>query len=285
VDGAWNLHEATRKRELDFFVLFSSMASMLGSAGQGNYAAANAYEDALAHYRRGLGLAATSINWGPWAEGGMATALGSRDQQRWASQGIGELAGNEGFEALERALQLGRAQLGIVRVDWRRWSASSAAEQPLVAELVRGNAASAARRSPVSIGDRLNDAPEEARLDLLRDFTAGEVAASLGFGRDHRLDAQRPLMDLGVDSLVAVELRNALVKATWCALPVTLTFQFPTIAAIAGHLFDALGFAKRRVAPEATVHAAELDIDALDEVELARLLADELESLKGSAAS
>src|SRR3954452_7311776 len=287
VDGSWNLHEATRKRDLDFFVLFSSMASMLGSAGQGNYAAANAYEDALAHYRRALGLPATSVNWGPWAEGGMATALTSRDQQRWASQGIGQLAGHEGFEALERALQLDRAQLGIMRVDWRRWSASSAAEQPLVAELVRGNAAaaSAARRSLVSIGDRLNAAQEESRLDLLRDFTAGEVAASLGFGRDHRLDAQRPLMDLGVDSLVAVELRNALVKATGCALPVTLTFQFPTIDAIAGHLFDALGFVKRRVAPETAVYGAELDIDALDEAELARLLAYELESLKGSAAS
>jgi len=285
VDGSWNLHEATKKRELHFFVLFSSMASMLGSAGQGNYAAANAYEDALAHYRRALGLAATSINWGPWAEGGMATALGSRDQQRWASQGIGQLAGGEAFDALERALQLDRAQLGILRVDWKRWSASSAAGQPLVSDLVRGAtvAAPAPRRATTSIADRLHAAAEEERLDLLRDFTAGEVAASLGFARDHRLDVQRPLMELGVDSLVAVELRNALVKATGCALPATLTFQFPTIGAIAAHLFDALGFAKRRVEPEAAVQGAALDIDALDEDELARLLAEELESLKGSA--
>jgi myxalamid-type polyketide synthase MxaC len=287
VDGAWNLHEATRKRELDFFVLFSSMASMLGSAGQGNYAAANAYEDALAHYRRGLGLAATSINWGPWAEGGMATALGSRDQQRWASQGIGELAGNEGFEALERALQLGRAQLGIVRVDWRRWSASSAAEQPLVAELVRDARPTTAPRaeSRARLTALVASAqPKDVARTILQHVQ--ELAAKvLGVPTAAHIDPDRPLNEIGLDSLMAVELRNAIAVSAGRSLPATLVFDYPTADAIArflGHEVFAAVPAQVAV-PQAQIDDAANQLIAsvisLSEAEIEALIDDELSKL------
>src|SRR4051794_1712839 len=287
VDGSWNLHEATRKRELDFFVLFSSMASMLGSAGQGNYAAANAYEDALAHYRRALGLPATSINWGPWAEGGMATALGSRDQQRWASQGIGQLAGDEGFEALERALQLDRAQLGIVRVDWRRWSASSAAEQPLVAELVRDarpttapRAESRARLTALIAGAQ----PKDVARTILQHVQ--ELAAKvLGVPTAAHIDPARPLNEIGLDSLMAVELRNAIAVSAGRSLPATLVFDYPTADAIArflGHEVFAAAPAQAAV-PQAQIDDAANQLIAsvisLSETEIEALIDDELSKL------
>jgi acyl transferase domain-containing protein/NAD(P)-dependent dehydrogenase (short-subunit alcohol dehydrogenase family) len=287
VDGAWNLHEATKRRELDFFVLFSSMASMLGSAGQGNYAAANAYQDALAHYRRGLGLAATSINWGPWAEGGMATALGSRDQQRWASQGIGQLAGNEGFEALERALQLDRAQLGILRVDWRRWSASSAAEQPLVAELVRDARPTAAPRaeSRARLTALVASAqPKDVARTILEHVQ--ELAAKvLGVSTAAHIDPARPLNEIGLDSLMAVELRNAIAASAGRSLPATLVFDYPTADAIARFLGQEVfaGVPAQVSVPQAQIDDAANQLIAsvvsLSETEIEALIDDELSKL------
>ncbi|HYC91016.1 MAG TPA: beta-ketoacyl reductase, partial [Thermoanaerobaculia bacterium] len=287
VDGSWNLHEATKKRELDFFVLFSSMASMLGSAGQGNYAAANAYEDALAHYRRALGLAATSINWGPWAEGGMATALNSRDQQRWASQGIGQLAGSEGLDALERALQLDRAQLGILRIDWKRWSASSAAEQPLVAELVRDarpaaapRAESRAKLTALVAGAQPKDVPR-----VILQHVQEQAAKVLGVPSAAHIDPARPLNELGLDSLMAVELRNAIAASAGRSLPATLVFDYPTADAIARFLgSEVFESAPAAVpAPQAQIDAAAdqliASVASLSDAELEALIADELSKL------
>src|SRR5207244_6061045 len=117
MSGAWNLHLATRGMPLDFFVLFSSAASLLGSPGQGNYAAANAYLDALAHHRRAEGLPAVSINWGPWANVGMAAGLDQRDQARMTRQGLRSLSPEEGMAAFARLLGQASAQVGVVRLD------------------------------------------------------------------------------------------------------------------------------------------------------------------------
>src|SRR3954454_2187182 len=287
VDGSWNLHEATRKRDLDFFVLFSSMASMLGSAGQGNYAAANAYEDALAHYRRALGLPATSVNWGPWAEGGMATALTSRDQQRWASQGIGQLAGHEGFEALERALQLDRAQLGIMRVDWRRWSASSAAEQPLVAELVRDARPTTAPRaeSRARLTALVASAQPKDVARMILQHVQELAAKVLGVPTAAHIDPARPLNEIGLDSLMAVELRNAIAASAGRSLPATLVFDYPTADAIARFLGHEVFSA---VPAQAAVPQAQIDdaanqliasVISLSEMEIEALIDDELSKL------
>src|SRR5262249_28859007 len=117
-EGAWNLHRLTQTLPLDFFVLFSSVSSLLGSSGQSNYAAANAFMDALAHYRRGLGLPGLSINWGPWAGTGMAASLSSRAQVRSTTQGFSPLASEQGLQVLESLLGSPLIQIGVFPVNW-----------------------------------------------------------------------------------------------------------------------------------------------------------------------
>src|SRR5262249_38081255 len=117
IDGAWNLHTLTRGQRLDFFVMFSSMASVMGSIGQGSYAAANAFLDGRAACRRADGLAGLSINWGPWAEVGMAALHGGvRHQTKLL--GVRTIAPAAGLSVLERLLPLRRAQIGVLPVDW-----------------------------------------------------------------------------------------------------------------------------------------------------------------------
>ena len=121
--GAWNLHRATesRKIKLDVFATYSSVASLFGAAGQSNYAASNSFLDLLAHYRRNLGLAGTSLNWGPWAESGMAAKLDEKLIQRMKEGGIAPHSGELGIKLLERTLTESAPQLGAVRVDWKKF--------------------------------------------------------------------------------------------------------------------------------------------------------------------
>src|SRR5205814_9986715 len=121
ISGSWNLHTLTLDLPLDFFVFFSSAASVLGSPGQANYAAANAFMDALAHERRRLRLAALSINWGAWDVAGMAASLDARDQRRWAGQGLTPMPPHEGVAALQDLLDSGHTQVAVLAMDWRRY--------------------------------------------------------------------------------------------------------------------------------------------------------------------
>ncbi len=115
---AWNLHTLTRDITLDFFVCFSSTASLFGSPGQGNYAAANAYLDALAHYRQSHGLPGLSINWGPWADAGMAASLGKREQMRWGDYGMQTIATEKGLDILERLIAQNSTQVAVCPINW-----------------------------------------------------------------------------------------------------------------------------------------------------------------------
>jgi myxalamid-type polyketide synthase MxaB len=121
VAGAWNLHKLTQDIALDFFVCFSSSTALLGAAGQGNYAAANAFMDGLVQHRRDLGLPGLSINWGPWGEIGMAAALDTRDQARWSDLGIGNIAPTQGVKILERLLTKNTAQMAVLPVNWLKF--------------------------------------------------------------------------------------------------------------------------------------------------------------------
>ena len=161
ISGAWRLHTLTADVDLDFFVCFSSAASLLGWAGQGNYAAANAFLDALAQHRRAVGLPALSINWGPWRTLGMAASLGERERARLAESGLGAIDPAEGLAVLGELLETDEPQVAVLPVDWPKFR--GAAGQTLVVVAVDGGFPRASEgRVPRSIGDRAGRQPSAA---------------------------------------------------------------------------------------------------------------------------
>jgi polyketide synthase 12/myxalamid-type polyketide synthase MxaB/epothilone polyketide synthase D len=238
VDGSWNLHALTRTLPLDFFVLFSSVASVLGAPGQGNHAAANAFEDALAHARRAEGLPAVSINWGAWSELGAAV----RDdlEQRRAKLGVESLSPAEALALLEQVLRDNPPQVAAARIDWRRFAAHAPARIDWLGGVLQERASeSEPRVAPArtaSLTERLAEAPEAQRAELLREHLEGTARTVLGFAAGRRIDPEQPLQELGLDSLMAVEFRNALAGAVGRSLPATLLFSYPALDDIAAFL-------------------------------------------------
>jgi NADPH:quinone reductase-like Zn-dependent oxidoreductase/acyl carrier protein len=235
--GAWNLHQATRQDRLDLFVCFSSIAAIIGNLGQSNYAAANAFLDALAAARRKLGLAATSINWGPWAGAGMAASLGD---ERFTAQGIRFLDPAAALRALEVVLRDGLTQCAVADVDWQRWAAHHDidARGGLFAELVSPTTKSAPpSTSPKrDIAGELRDALPIERRNLLQRFLQSLAREVLGYGESEVIAADRPLGDQGFDSLMTVDMRNRLSKILGATLPASLLFDHPTIERVADYL-------------------------------------------------
>jgi NADPH:quinone reductase-like Zn-dependent oxidoreductase/acyl carrier protein len=240
--AAWHLHEATRDTPLDFFVLYSAGAALFGSPGQGAYAAANGFLDALAHFRTAHGLPATSINWGPWAEVGMAARLGARDHERWAAQGLRMIQPAEGLRALESAIGRRAPQLAALAVDWNTFLAdgSDARDQPLLRELARATASPQTADRRRSITAAIEDADPADRLELLRAHIRDQVQKVLAVDGEVITDTQG-LMDLGMDSLMSVELSNRLKTSLGKSLPTTLAFEYPTVSALTAYLSELLG--------------------------------------------
>ncbi|HEX2909582.1 MAG TPA: SDR family NAD(P)-dependent oxidoreductase [Chloroflexia bacterium] len=232
--GAWNLHLLTQDLPLDFFVLFSSAASLLGSAGQANYAAANAFMDSLAHFRGAKGQPALSINWGPWAEVGMAANLGDREQRRRAAQGMGEIGLEQGLHVLEMLLAAPVApQLAVLPVDWRRLN-PLLARKPLVSRLVGPDGpASSAHLSR----QQLLAAQPEARLGLLHTYLSAQVSAVMGLAAGE-LDLETPISSLGLDSLMAVEIKHQLEEDLGANVPVVQFLQGPSVKDLSEMLIE-----------------------------------------------
>lgn len=208
VAGAWNLHLATKDRPLDFFVLFSSIASVLGSPGQGNYAAANAFLDALARRRAAGQLPALSVNWGPWAGGGMAGR--AADAARFESRGLGLIGEDQGFSALERLLRRGARSAMVAPVDWPTFLKpfSSGRRPPMLADWAQvADEAKKADRKQVALLARLKAASGEKRIEILSKYIQARVAKTVGTDATS-LEIQEPLRDMGLDSLMAIELKN-----------------------------------------------------------------------------
>ncbi|MEU3616181.1 type I polyketide synthase [Streptomyces sp. NPDC006872] len=241
VDGAVHLHELTADQDLSAFVLFSSLAGLLGSAGQANYAAANTFLDALAQDRHARGLTAASLAWGLWAEAsGLTGGLAEADVARMARGGVIPLPTDLGLALFDTARTIDEALLAPVRID-------SAVLQPgLTAPILRGLARGRTRRS-ASAGLPTTGVPLDRRLsalsaaeqeELLLDLVLAGVAAVLGHGSAAAVDPDLAFRDLGFDSLTAVELRNRLSADTGLRLPATLVFDHPSPSDLARRLLE-----------------------------------------------
>ena len=244
LDAAWHLHELTEGLDLRGFVCFSSAAGTFGNPGQGSYAAANAFLDALAAYRRARGLAGSSLAWGAWEQSaGMTGDLDEAARSRMGRLGVLTLTPREGLELLDAAERVDRALLLPMRLDlgrMRSLAASSGVVPALLRDLVRAPARRASRGGGGALARRLERLSEPERERAMLDLVRGEVAGVLGHASAESVPAGRAFTELGLDSLSAVELRNRLAESTGCTLPATLVFDYPTPAALAEYLLGEL---------------------------------------------
>ncbi|TGB19163.1 amino acid adenylation domain-containing protein [Streptomyces palmae] len=236
VDGVWHLHQLTQDLELDFFMMFSSIASVMGAPGQGNYAAANAFLDALAHLRRAKGLPAASVAFGPWEGEGMAAGLSEVDRARFAQLGLDRLAPEEGLELVELAVRSSRALTMAAALDLNRvqhYYESRGGIPPLFRALLSGNSGGRARGGGgTDLRKLLSEAAPEEHAAVVLDMVRQEVAKTLGFASPEDVDVNLPLQDIGIDSLTAVLMRNQLADLTGLALPAKIAFDHPSLLSL-----------------------------------------------------
>ena len=291
VTGTWLLH--TLACDLDFLVLFSSGASLAGSAGQANHAAANAFVDALAWYRQARGLPTVSINWGPWAD------IGAAADRQVGATGLRPIEAVDGLAALGYAMRgqgagapFPSAQLAVFPTNWSHLVDGGNASRvaPLFAELAAEaarnspkSADEAARRSAVpSLRERMMAAAPNRRKTVLRDFVRQQTANVLGVQRSEDLDENEPLRQLGLQLLMAVQLRNVLGKAVHRTLPATVTFDNPCLAALVEFLCAEVFAAElgefARETPQ-SLAASDGGLESMTEDELALQLAARLEGI------
>ena len=244
VDGAWNLHRLLGRRPLDFFALFSSSSALFGSPGQANYAAANAFLDALAHHRSAHGQVCTSIGWGAWSEAGMASRLTEDTRGRWARLGVNMIEAKAATTALAEVLALKRPAVAVVALDVARFLRNAT---PAVRALFGEGGASRTTLPGVSrqaggakSTSDLRTAPPEQRGAMLRDYARQVAARILGFS-EAGLDAETPLSTLGFDSLMAVQLRNAISQDLAVDVPLTSILKGLTVNALASEVAMKLG--------------------------------------------
>jgi polyketide synthase 12 len=235
VDAAWNLHELTAGADLDAFVLFSSAAATSGSAGQGNYAAGNAFLDGLAAHRRAQGLPAQALAWGVWAtDDGM-----SADQDRMRRTGIAAIDATLGTALFDAAAGVDAAALVPIRINAKELTGD-------VPDMLRGLVRARVRREAGSAGNadgfrqRLAGLSEEDRNAELLELVRAHAAAILGHAGADAIEPDLAFKELGFDSLAAVEFRNGLVEATGLKLPATLVFDYPNSLVLAEHLAEEL---------------------------------------------
>ncbi|MFF9481894.1 SDR family NAD(P)-dependent oxidoreductase [Streptomyces sp. NPDC014733] len=249
--GAWHLHRATEDRPLDFFVLYSSAAALLGSASQANYATANAYLDGLARHRTARGLPALSISWGPWAEVGLA-ARPDRGGAL-AARGIESIRPQDGIAALDRLLRGAATHACVLPLD--RTALRASADGGLLPPLLTGLLDAPDTAAPAAGDGEVRRAllavePGRRRRAVLVAHCRGEAAQVLGTAED-RIDTTAPLTSMGFDSLLSLELRKRLESSLRVTLPATLTWRYPTLDVLVPFLAE-----RMNVALEAALEAA-----------------------------
>ncbi|CAK0771684.1 (acyl-carrier-protein) S-malonyltransferase [Gammaproteobacteria bacterium] len=273
INGTWHLHQLSQTLALDHFIAFSSITPLVGSAGQGNYAFANAYLDGLMAQRRAVGLPGLALNWGPW-RGGMAADL-TRRFTEWGLEMIDPARALTTLAAL-LAAQL-PAQLAIFPVDWGRFIHRGGTNQ-LYNHLQPSTTTEAITQRWADI---VAAAETSQRWILLEQRLRETIAATIGLSDGNALAARKRLFEIGLDSLGAVELRNRLATMLGQDLRSTLLFDYPTLEALLGHIGnDVLGWQRLDVAAaKVTTQATQLELDSLSDDALAAMLAAELGNL------
>jgi len=279
VDGTWALNQALMNRPLDFFVMYSSASAVLSSPRLGSYAASNAFLDAMAEYRNRQGLRALSVNWGIWTGVGMAAMADNPGSRSADGGGMTGMSVAQGLGCLGRLMAGSQGQVCVLPVDWKRWSELYPAymAKPFFSEIGEDS-----RVCPVELKhakpadaflEQLKGVPEAMRVDLVREFVQKTAVGLLGFPAGHRLDPSQPLNELGLDSLMSLELRDAIATGVGQSLPATLLFNYPAVEDITQYLAKLLF--RETHAPEAA--AAEKrnawdDIEDLSDDEVDRML-------------
>jgi acyl transferase domain-containing protein/NADPH:quinone reductase-like Zn-dependent oxidoreductase/acyl carrier protein/NADP-dependent 3-hydroxy acid dehydrogenase YdfG len=292
VRGAWNLHRLTLSSELDFFVLFSSAATLIGSPGQGSYAAANAFMDGLAHHRKAKGLPGLSIDWGVWAQSGMAARMAKKDAARWAERGLLPIQLDQGMAKLGEMLVSTRAQIVAAPIDWSRMFASTISGRPpfLYSEIINSLGTVLHKDGKGGPGaddflNRLSAEPAGRRFAILKAHVESAASQALGATPGRSLDPRRPLHELGLDSLMSIELCNSLATSLSRSLPSTLLFDHPTVESLTQYLANIILHLDLgdRVPAEGRVASDNKDLEELQEMsesEAESLLLTELDQLK-----
>jgi acyl carrier protein len=253
--GAWNLHSLTADFSLDFFVVFSSVASVLGSPGQANYSAANAFLDGLAHERRSQGLPCLSINWGPWAEVGMAARASSA--RGVASRVMLPLEPAQALAALEQLFEKsGPAQAVAMSVDWTQLARSFNGNQPpaMIADLMQEKARPSAAKTAREIGPRLSmqellATPQAGRHTMLLAHVQKNLAHVMALDAPE-LDPEESMSNLGLDSLMALELQHSLEESFGVKLPLDLLMGMPSLNEFVTRLLEILAKSSAPSAPD-----------------------------------
>jgi short-subunit dehydrogenase/acyl carrier protein len=243
VAGAWLLHQTLKDQPLDFFVMFSSTSALLSSPFMASYAAANTFLDALAHYRRAQGLPALSINWGTWGEAGMAVAFADTAKEKPVVV-AGTMTNQQGLQALEMLLQQDAPQVAVMPLDWETWQKQypTFTKAPFLSKILQpaAEAAPTARR-------RLERAtwlaaPKSERLPMLQSYLAKQAAVILGFSAGS-LDPSQSISTLGLDSLMAVELKNRIEADLAIVIPMVQLLEGPSIVQLSQAVFEKLSAA------------------------------------------
>jgi acyl transferase domain-containing protein/NAD(P)-dependent dehydrogenase (short-subunit alcohol dehydrogenase family)/SAM-dependent methyltransferase len=288
VQGAWNLHALTSHLPLDFFVVFSSAASLLGSHGQANHSAANAFLDALAYHRQAQGLTGLSINWGAWSQIGAAAAI--KADERMPLIGMGSVAPWEGLQILRQLFPQTGAQVGVIPINWPQFLKQRGGS-PFFSRIQEAETPAAEPKE--NLVDQLKSIPVKERRPYLMAYIQSLVAYVLGLNSPQTVETRQGFFDLGMDSLTSVEMRNRLQTDVGCSLPSTLLFTYPTVASLVEYLTEEVLCEVMKASPEAdfqeigdlvaqqTQDEHEFAyLDALSQDELEALIKKELESTR-----
>jgi hypothetical protein len=282
---------------LDLFVLFSSAAALLGAPGQANYAAANAFLDALAHHRRWLKRPALSVNWGAWAEVGMAARLKDAQQQRLSAAGVGTIEPARGLETLEHLLTEHRVQAGVLPIAWPKFfeRIPPGSEPAWLSDIAReARAMSEGQGGPPVLRDKLLSVTPAERLEVALAYIRQQAGRVLGMDDENLPDTRRTLNEVGFDSLTGVEFCNRVSRSIGQHINPALLFDYPTLESLAGYVVrDVLKLevaeqpAAEQPAEEPPAEAAEeareqvlADVETMSEEEMNNLVTQQLEKLQ-----